>query len=217
MANGNIRLGTLSLLILTGFGLNACGSYGEEISVTQRGDTLDVTGVIDAGTVSTIQQAVAAAPEITTLRLVNIPGSSDDEASLNALAALIKQENLATVVPAEGMVASGGTDMAVMSTNRVIEDGACVGVHSWAAGNIFGFEAGSDLPRSSEEHQLYLKFYETVDVPADFYWFTLAAAAPEDIHWMSPAEINKYNLSTVRLDEGTNETREARAARCNLR
>jgi len=217
MANGNIRLGGLSLLIVAGLVLSACADYGEEVSVTQQGDTLDVVGVIDGGTVSTIREAVEAAPEVTTLRLINIPGSSDDEASLNALAAFIKQKNLAIIVPSEGMVASGGTDMAVMSTNRTIEQGACVGVHSWAAGGIFGFEAASEMPRSAEEHTLYLDFYKTVDVPAEFYWFTLDAASPANIHWMSPAEINQFNLSVVKLDETVLETSQERAARCDLR
>lgn len=217
MGNGNIRLGGLAILVVAGLSLSACSGFYDEVSVVQRGDTLDVTGVIDARAVSTIQNAVANAPEVTKLNLVYVPGSADDEASLNALAELIKEKNLATIVPSKGMVASGGTDMAVMSTNRIIENGACIGVHSWAAGNIFGFEAGSDLPRSAEEHELYLDFYKTVNVPADFYWFTLEAASPEDIHWMSPAEINEYKLSTVRLDETVTETSEARAARCDLR
>lgn len=207
----------LAICIAAGLTLAACGDTGEEIEVVQRGDTLDVMGGIDANTITTLRAAVAAAPEVKTLRLVNIPGSADDEASLTILASFIREKGLAIVVPSEGMVASGGTDMTVMSLNRVIEEGACIGVHSWGASGLFAGAAGADVPRDDPQHQLYLDFYETVDVPAEFYWFTLDAAPPEAIHWMSPAEINHYNLSTVPLDETNPETAEARAKRCDMR
>lgn len=209
------RLGGFTLSALVVLGVSACSLAYEDVTVQKNGKTLDVTGVIDADTVETISVALADSPEITTLRLVNVPGSADDEASLNALVALVKDNNLATRVPANGLVASGGTDMAVMSKNRVIEKGACVGVHSWAIGNLFGFDSGADLPRSDEAHDLYLDFYETVNVPASFYWFTLEAASPEGMHWMSAKEINRFNLSKVRLDETPTETAAEREARCN--
>ena len=124
MPKDNIRLGCLSLSILTALGLTACGGNFDKVSVTQRATHLDVNGVIDASAVATIQQAVTRSPDITTLRLVDVPGSVDDQTSLTSLAALIKRHDLTTIVPANGLVASGGTDMALMGTNRIIENGA---------------------------------------------------------------------------------------------
>jgi len=208
----------LTVSILAGFTLTACGALYDPMATATRGDTLELVGVIDADTKETIAAAHAANPTITKLSLLEIPGSVDDENSLTELASYIRDNNLTTIVPSHGMVASGGTDMAVMGRNRIIEDGACVGVHSWAAaalGGLLGVEAGADLPRDHESHKAYLDFYEETGVPSDFYWFTLEAAPPEDVHWMSPAEINRFKLSQIPLDENVAETDAERRFRCN--
>ena len=46
------------------------------------------------------------------------------------------------------------------------------------------------ITRDDPEHQLYLDFYEEMGTPAAFYWYTLRAAPPDDIHWMTEAEID---------------------------
>ena len=217
MTEANRKHRSFAICTLVALTLSACIDNSEEIEVVQQGDTLDVFGAIDARTVHILRDAKAAAPEVTTLRLVNIPGSLDDEASLTGLAAFVKEEKLAIVVPSDGIVASGGTDMAVMSLDRVIENGACVGVHSWGGGGVFGSTSGADAPRDDPQHQLYLDFYKTVDVPEELYWFTLEAAGPDGIHWMSPEEINRFNLSNVPLDETISETARERRLRCDQR
>lgn len=206
-----IKCAFLLLSILTGFGLSSCTGSDERVTLIARGTSLDVTGVIDADTLGAIKEARQVVPETTTLNLVNVPGSRDDDASLHTLASYIRRNNLTTIVPARGLVASGGTDMAVMGINHTIENGACVGVHSWNTRGV----AGSDLPVTADDHKLYLTFYRSVGVSDAFYWFTLSAAGPDDMHWMSPAEINRFGLSIVPLDEGGSETVAERAARCD--
>lgn len=193
-------------------GLFSCGY--PEAEFVSRGDTLDMTGVIDADTRDTLETALNAPTPITTIRLVNVPGSADDENSLRQLTQLIQTAGLTTTVPSNGMVASGGTDMLLMGRKRIIEPGACIGVHSWAAG-YFGISSqnGADLPRDSEEHALYLEFYEQIGIDPAFYWFTLDVADANDMHWMSPEEINRFKLSSTpvapdNLDANT------RAERC---
>lgn len=34
-------------------------------------------------------------------------------------------------------------------------------------------------------------------IPEAFYWFTLEAAAPDSIHWMTEAEMARYRVFTV--------------------
>ena len=43
---------------------------------------------------------------------------------------------------------------------------------------------------------MFLEYYREMDVPEDFYWFTLDAAPPERIHWMSDDEILVFGLVT---------------------
>ena len=198
--------------------LTSCISYPEMV-FTPSGDILVAEGVIDGKTLGNLQAALEENPGITELVLLYIPGSADDENSLTELSGFIHDSGLTTVVPADGMVASGGTDMILMGKTRRIEPGACIGVHSWAAsdGPSAEQETGSDIPRDHPDHQLYLNFYDKVGIPEDFYWFTLESAGPDDIHWMAEDEINRYGLSTFPVNDTPPETEEQRSNRCNMR
>jgi hypothetical protein len=78
-------------------------------------------------------------------------------------------------------------------TRRIIEPGACVGVHSWAAEDF----TATDISRTSREHDRYLDYYNDVGIDPAFYWFTIKAAPAEGMHWMTPAEVDQYNVSTM--------------------
>lgn len=208
----NFKAASLAILIVLG----ACASY-PETAFSPQSDGLRVEGVIDDTTLGSLQQGLRNNPQLDTLILQNVPGSADDEQSLTKLSRFIRGQGLTTRVPSDGVVASGGTDMVLMGATRIIEPGACIGVHTWAAGGLFGDEAGSDLPRSDPAHQLYLTFYQEMGIPEAFYWYTLAAAGPDDVHWMSPEEINRYGLSTTPVPNSLNETAEQRRARCEQR
>ena len=176
------------------------------LSLTVDGQNFIATGVIDGSTPDVITNAIASNPEIRTLVLQNVPGSIDDEANLTA-ARSVRAAGLTTVVPAGGLVASGGTDLFLAGETRVIGEGACVGVHSWSDGTL----QGKDVPRNDPQHQLYLKYYAEMGTDAEFYWYTLEAAPAEGIHWMLIAEMNTYEMSTTTLSG----TVEASDASCN--
>ncbi len=186
------------IALLSVLPLGSCGYSQAEF--VARGDTIEMRGVIDAETPELLSTTLMSSPSAKNLQLVSVPGSVDDDSSLEALHTVIRQADLVTVVPSDGLVASGGTDLFLMGRRREIQPGACVGVHTWTAG-IFGVgvQTGASLPRESEEHGLYLEFYEQIGIDQEFYWFTLAAADTEDMHWMSPDEINRFNLSTTRV------------------
>jgi len=44
---------------------------------------------------------------------------------------------------------------------------------------------------------MFLDFYREMEIPEEFYWFTLEAAPPQRIHWMSDEEIMHFGLVTV--------------------
>lgn len=203
-----MRSAALACLLLAA----GCDSY-DPVTFTVDGEVLIVRGVIDESTPDALRAALEESPSATTLRLVSVPGSVDDETSLVKLTRIIRERELDTVVPANGSVASGGTDMALMGVRRIIEPGACIGVHSWGAED----SAGTDFPPGDSEHQLYLDFYRQVGVPEAFYWFTLEAAGPEAIHWMSEEEINRFGLSSAPVTGTGDEPVSARNARCDLR
>lgn len=156
------------------------------------GDRITAIGEIDGSSLDTFLDAVEDHPEIRTLVLKHIGGSVDDEANI-AFSRVIRRMKIATLVPSDGLVASGGTDLFLAGTRRIIEPGACVGVHSWAAEDF----TATDISRTAPEHDRYLDYYNDVDIDPAFYWFTIEAAHAEGMHWMTSAEVDQYGVSTM--------------------
>lgn len=168
----------------------------DPMAFTIKGDKIVASGVIDETSLAKFKQAVAKAPQAKTLVLRYVEGSVDDDANL-LLARFVRQKKFATYVPAQGLIASGGTDLFLAGVKRSLAAGACVGVHTWAADEENGeLLEGRHLPRSDELHQPYLAYFDTIGISRDFYWYTLEAADSEEMHWMSRAEAKKYQLTT---------------------
>jgi hypothetical protein len=155
-------------------------------------DTVYMNGVIGSDTLKVMQKLFRDHPQIKTIVMQNVPGSMDDEINLLASTEL-RNHGINTHIPADGMVASGGTDMFLAGVNRTIETGARLGVHSWSDGSG---KAAIDYPRDHQEHVKYLDYYKVMGIPADFYWYTLEAASAENIHWMTAQEIAQYAILT---------------------
>ncbi len=180
------NLGTLEYLVM--------GAVTEKVKFQVEGNTAIMTGVIDKSAIQSVKALIANNPEVKTIVMKNVPGSMDDESNLVA-SRLVREAGLNTFVPADGMIASGGTDFFCAGVNRSIEAGAEIGVHSWAGD---GVSNANLLPRDNPEHQKYLDYYLEMGIPTDFYWFTIQAAPAESIHNMSTEELIEYKLvSTV--------------------
>jgi hypothetical protein len=149
-----------------------------------------MTGVIDSSTPAEVSDLIDDHPEVTTIVMVDVPGSDDDVANLEA-SRLIRAAGLATHVPADGQIASGGVDFFLAGATRTYEPGATFSVHSWAAGDGI---TGADLPQDDPEHDLYLDYYAEMDVSEDFYWFTLEAAPADSFHDMTESELERFGF-----------------------
>lgn len=151
--------------------------------------TAFMSGVITSDIIQKVSQLLLDNPEIKTIEMIAVPGSIDDEANLKAALA-VRKAGLTTKLNKNSSVASGGTDFFLAGKVRIVEQGAKIGVHSWSGGLIKAI----DLPKNHPEHKKYLEFYDAVNVPRDFYWYTLEAAPAEGIHLMTEDEILKYNI-----------------------
>ena len=156
-----------------------------------RKDTLYMKGLIYSNTLKDIENVLDANPQITTLVMEDVGGSIDDETNL-AASREIRKRNINTYLPEDGMVASGGTDMFLAGKERQVHPSAKLGVHSWSGNG----EVAMDFPKDHKEHKIYLDYYIEMNIPTDFYWYTLDAAPADDIHWMTPEEIVTYNVVT---------------------
>jgi hypothetical protein len=161
-----------------------------------EGETAFMYGVIDHTTPGVVQALVDEHPEVTRIVMVDVPGSDDDPANLEA-SRLVREHGLVTVVPSNGVIASGGVDFFTAGKYRVVEPCGKLGVHSWDEdGPDGGIILGNEVSRDHEIHTMFLDFYREMEIPEDFYWFTLEAAPPQRIHWMSNEEIVIYGLVT---------------------
>jgi len=162
-----------------------------------EGEAAFMYGVIDHTKPGVVQALVDGHPEVTRIVMIDVPGSDDDPANLEA-SRLVRENGLTTVVPSNGVIASGGVDFFTAGKIRVVEPCAKLGVHSWNEdGPGGGIILGNEVPRDHESHTMFLDFYREMEIPEDFYWFTLEAAPAQRIHWMSDEEIVLYGLETA--------------------
>jgi hypothetical protein len=154
-----------------------------------------LTGEIGTRTYRQIQTLIEAHPDVRALVLVYVPGSVNDALSMKA-GRLIRQAGFTTIVPAKSVIASGGVDLFIAGSTRIIEPGGVVGVHSWSE-PLKGTDA-SELPRDDPAHDAAITYCREMlgDKGEAFYFFTLQAAPFDTMHWMTEDEIEQWGLRT---------------------
>lgn len=180
------------VLVLVALVLAGCGPSYDPVAFHREDDRIVANGTIDATTLPAFLKITMEHPDVTLLELRNIAGSIDDDANL-VFSRYVRRAGFDTLVPSGGMVASGGTDLFLAGNERILEEGACVGVHSWGAD---GGVVAAELPRDAADHLPYLAYFEELGADPDFYWFTLEAAPAEDMHWMSANETRRFAMTT---------------------
>jgi len=158
-----------------------------------EGNQANMYGVIGDSSFQDYQQLRREHPNVTEIVLIDVPGSENDDENTRVGLAL-HNDKLNTRLLANSEIASGGVDYFLAGVHRTIVGGARIGVHSWAdsSGTI-----PANLPRSDPAHRLFLDYYKAIEYPQgeDFYFFTLQAATASDVHWMTDAEISRYEMA----------------------
>lgn len=154
-----------------------------------EGTTAFMSGVITSEFPATILELLHEHPEVTTIEMIIAPGSIDDVANLRA-SLYVHKSGLTTKLNANSYIASGGTDFFLAGKQRIVEEGATLGVHSWGGGAT----AATDLSKDDPQHQKYLDYYNTIGIPEAFYWYTLEAAPSNGMHAMTKEEIETYKV-----------------------
>ena len=171
---------------------------------TVIGTEMTIEGRIKTNSSTLFNSVLAANAGVATVILENVPGTLDTDASF-AIGRAIRSNGLATVVPAGGFIASGGTDIFLAGVTRTIsgpnttKQAGLIAVHSWEA----GYTRGSDLPTSSPLHQPFLTYYSDIGIPDSFYWFAINAATPDTFHVMTTAEISQHGVVTTTTSKVT--------------
>ena len=162
-----------------------------QIEFDVRGDTAYVRGFTNNRTFSAISNLQDEHPNVRHLELRFMSGTLDSMSNLK-LARQIRAAGYTTHLPKGSRIASGAVDLFLAGTQRTMECGAYIGVHAW--GDSLGRTAQDPGPDIFEP--VHRSFLSDMGITPDFYNFTRAAADHDDIHWMSPQEVEQFDLLT---------------------
>jgi hypothetical protein len=156
-------------------------------------DRAEMIGDVDSYTPGEFRAMLADFPRLREISILDCGGTVDDNANLR-LARMIRRAGIATHVPANGSVRSGGVELFLAGVRRTAEPGAEFVVHSWR--NALGLEA-ADYPEDDPAHAPYLAFYREVGMaPGEARaFYALTNSAPNaGMRQLSLAELSHFGL-----------------------
>ncbi|MFV0643064.1 MAG: alpha/beta hydrolase [Sphingomonadaceae bacterium] len=155
------------------------------------GNRAALVGVTDAKSPGQFAAMLQAYPGITTLEMIECPGTAHDRANLR-LGRMIRAAGIATHVPQGGSVRSGAVELFLAGTSRTMDDGAEFAVHSWM--DIYGRQAG-DFSADAPQNRAYLDYYRdmgmTSETAKDFYAMTNSVPFSK-ARWLDAAAMRQW-------------------------
>lgn len=174
-----------------------------------RENTAYMTGVIDSSIPVLLNNLLDTYPQVDTIVMQQVNGSIDLAATYEA-GRILREACLTTVVPYEGLIASGGVSLFLAGCERIIENNSKVGIHTWRSFTLDDQDnkvvtiSGIELDESDEQHIKHLTYITDMNIPEEFYWRT--ANTPFDkVHYLTSEELSEYDIITVaQQDWGAN-------------
>lgn len=155
---------------------------------------VELNGVIDETSPALFRRMIAKYPGLKTIRMIDCPGTENDQANLE-VARMVRKAGMNTNVPRGGSVRSGGVELFLAGVRRTAEPGAEFGVHSWQDDE--GNEA-KDVPASDPIHANYIRYYQEVGLTPEqaraFYAFTNQTAF-DSLHYMTQPELARFHIT----------------------
>ncbi|MEO0999868.1 MAG: alpha/beta hydrolase [Pseudomonadota bacterium] len=139
-----------------------------------------------------LRRLLSQHPDLETLVLRKMPGSVAETRNLEA-GRFLRASGLNTRLKNDSDIASGATTLFLAGVEREGAREARIGVHSWAYGDA---TTARDYRADSAVHDGYLSFFEALGRSPDFYWFTIKAAGADEMHYMRPAELKRFEFFT---------------------
>ena len=156
-----------------------------------KGDKAYVNGVLGKKAHQNFLEMIQKHPTIQTLVLQQVPGSINDDWNVKTCLE-VHRRGMNTVLESNSVIESGGVDLFIAGVERIGRVGAKIGVHSWRTLT----KDGTEFPPDHKEHAVFYDYFEAINRDTSFYWFTLRAASGDNIHYMTKAEIDQYQLVT---------------------
>ena len=181
----------------------AIGGAGHSTLTVDDGKAY-LSGVLGTVTYAQVKGLIQDHPEVKTLILTKVSGSVNDAVNMHT-GRLLREHGFTTKVLADSDIASGGVDLFCAGSQRIVEQGAKIGVHSWCCVGEQDQYTAIDVPKKHPAHSYQLAYFRMALGPklgADFYFYTLQAAPFDGIHYMSDAEIKKWQIATTFIPKG---------------
>lgn len=172
------------------------GAGGSELRIV--GNEAFLKGDLGTITYHQIKNLIENHPEVKTLVLTTISGSVNDEVNMHT-GRLVHEAGLNTKVLKNSDIASGAVDLFCAGKERIIEEGAKLGIHSWCC--LDDLKA-NEIPKDHPAHKYQIEYFTMclgVDLGPKFYFHTLTSANFDDIHWMTIEEMKKWKIGTQYL------------------
>ena len=167
-----------------------------------EGQTAYVNGGTNSKSYGTAKRFFNENPQVTRLVLQRMPGTRDADTNL-LIARDIRRRGLTTHLQKRSYIASGAVDLFLSGTERTMECGARIGVHSWSYNGRHGIGVFSPknigYDQRSGIHKLFLK---DMGINTDFYAFTRDAADADEIYVLVPKDVERFDLLTERACRG---------------
>ncbi len=168
----------------------AIATYGSFRVISS--DRAEMVGTTDSYSMDRFNQMMAAYPSVQQIDMVDVAGTVDDEVNL-ALAAKINALGIATHIPQNGSVRSGGVELFLAGKKRTAHPSANFAVHSWIDED--GLEP-HDYDADHPVHKSYIDYYRSIagmsnKQAQDFYWMTNSAPHDSFIN-LTKSDIAKY-------------------------
>ncbi|KIN77444.1 hypothetical protein [Sulfitobacter mediterraneus] len=186
-----MRLAALFVAVLAVLGCAIADNAVDRTTMEVRGSQLWISGEINSRTPANFEAVIAGNPQITVVVQGVMPGSLDDQAVLR-MGYFLRDRRLNTHLTAQSEIYSGAVDLFLAGVRRTAQNGAVIGVHSWAD----GFGEGSSYPKDAAEHQANAQYTRDMLGSDAFYWFTLQAAPSDGIHEMTRGELARFGVLT---------------------
>ena len=169
--------------------------YGPFV-VTSR-TSASMVGSTDSASPAQFDAMLRDFPALTTLNMVEAPGTSNDIANL-AVGRRIREAGIATHVPSGGSVRSGAVELFLAGVIRTMDRDAQFAVHSWLDNH--GREA-DDFAANHPAHRLYLDYYVEMGMSEararDFYGMTNSVPHSSAL-WLGAADMRPWIAPELR-------------------
>ncbi|RKQ69183.1 hypothetical protein DES40_1982 [Litorimonas taeanensis] len=203
MKRQQIIAAVLALIVLAVATFQASRPDAGQLKFKVRDNIAYGYGGTNSRSYGVVKKLVQDHPQVDTIVLKHMPGTQDAVTNLK-IARNIRKAGLKTHLESRSFIASGAVDLFLAGTERTMECGAMIGVHTHYVLAKGGLVRGKSYhPRNTGYDSLgahVQKFHIDMGISPDFYAFTRDAALPEELYYLTPADIARFGLLTTPLN-----------------